>query len=126
MATTTTNTYTVTAGSSDCYQVMVTNNNGCIQRSALVCKPTTGIDNMYGQEQITISPNPSNDFIVVNNMKNNEPFSYTIASLSGAVVMKGKSYANNTPINISTLSAGTYYISINTTDEIKHIRFIKQ
>ena len=126
MATTTTNTYTVIAGSSDCYQVMVTNNNGCTQRSALVCKPTTGIDNIYSQEQITISPNPANDFIVVNNVKNNKPFSYTIAALSGSVVMKGKIDSNNTPINISTLSAGTYYISINIADEIKHIRFIKQ
>lgn len=126
LATTTTNTYSVTAGSTDCYQVMVTNNNGCTQRSALVCKPTAGIDNIYGQEQITISPNPANDFIVVNNVKNSEPFSYNIASFSGSVVMIGKIDANNTPINIGALTAGTYYISIHTNNEIKHIRFIKQ
>ncbi len=126
LATTTTNTYTITPGSSDCYQVMVTNNTGCTQRSALVCKPTTGINNIYGQEQITISPNPANDYIIVNNINNNQPFSYTIASLSASVVMKGTIDSCNTPINIGALTAGTYYISINTTNEIKHVRFIIQ
>ncbi len=126
LATTTTNTYTITPGSTDCYQVMVTNNNGCIQRSALACKPTTGINNIYDQEQISISPNPANDYIVVNYMKNNHPFSYSITSLSGSVVMKGTIDSGNTPINIGALTAGTYYISINTTNEIKHLRFIKQ
>ncbi len=126
LATTTTNTYIITPGSTDCYQVMVTNNNGCKQRSALVCKPTTGINNIYDQEQISISPNPANDYIVVNYIKNDQPFSYSIISLSGSVVMKGTIDSGNTPINIGALTAGTYYISINTINEIKHVRFIKQ
>ncbi len=126
VGTTTTNTYAITPGTNDCYQVRVTNNNGCVQRSALACKPTTGINSLFGMEEITVSPNPAADFIVVNNMDNSDPFNYTISSLSGAVVLKGSINTANTPINISTLTTGTYYISINTNTEIKHIRFIKQ
>lgn len=126
LATTTTNTYTVPPSGSDCYQVIVTSNAGCTQHSALVCKPTTNVSNIQQQEEISISPNPASDFLVVNNLKNSEPVSYTITSLSGAVIMKGNIDMRKTPININPLAAGTYYISINANNEIKHLRFIKQ
>lgn len=127
LGTTTTNTYNTTTSGTDCFQVMTTSSAGCVQRSALVCKVTTGINNITGSDAPTITPNPASNFITLNLHTNNvTAVKYTISSLAGQQVLNGAISMANQPIDISQLPTGTYYISINTNEEIKHIRFIKQ
>jgi len=126
LGTTTTNTYSTTSSGTDCFQVMTTSSAGCVQRSALVCKVTTGINNITGSDALTVTPNPAANFITLNPITNSSAIRYTITSLSGQAVLNGAIGMANQPIDISSLATGSYYITINTNEEIKHIRFIKQ
>lgn len=72
----------------------------------------TYIANYELNNQISIYPNPSSEYIYFKN-GNNEYFNYQVFNNKGQVVLNGKT---NYKINISTLNAGSYFIKYwNTT-----------
>ncbi|WP_179334423.1 T9SS type A sorting domain-containing protein [Winogradskyella costae] len=70
-------------------------------------------------QNINVYPNPSADFIQVNG--NLEAFEYSIYDITGKLVLRGESN-NQTPLNVSNLMKGTYFITIGAYDTIKFFK----
>jgi len=60
-----------------------------------------------------ISPNPTSDFISVNDNDFFQNFEYQIFTIQGKIVLNGKSSINQ-QINISNIDSGIYFIKIST------------
>lgn len=60
-----------------------------------------------------ISPNPTSDFISVNNNDFFHNFDYQIFTIQGKIVLNGNSFVNQ-QIDISVISKGIYFIKIST------------
>lgn len=88
--------------------------------------PLLGIDNFELTKKIVLYPNPSNDYIKLQNTVNlNENFQYNISDLTGRKVLNGNSKFDE-KINIDTLINGNYFIQIeNENGEIFKEKFIK-
>lgn len=66
------------------------------------------------KKEISIYPNPTNNFITIQNNRNStENFEYKIVDLTGRTVKSGDSKFNE-QINIESLSNGNYIIQIQT------------
>lgn len=74
--------------------------------------PTTGINNIETDENISVYPNPANDKLYINA---NNITSVEIYNLIGEVVA---SYGNMTAINTSDLSIGTYIVKVITDSKV--------
>ncbi len=76
-------------------------------------------------KNIIIYPNPSSDFVIVENSKDNSSFDYKIVDLTGRVVAIGKSKFND-KISVETLSIGNYLIQIkNEIGQTFNKKFVK-
>ncbi len=71
-----------------------------------------------------IAPNPANDVITISRSVN-EKVDYKIMSLTGSVEQEGQLQLKNEKINISNLSKGVYIVLINTQNEVRTKRIIK-
>ena len=60
-----------------------------------------------------ISPNPSSEFILVNDNDVFQDFDYHIFTIQGKIILSGKSSVNR-QINISNIASGIYFIKIST------------
>lgn len=71
--------------------------------------------NEFGNKiKISIYPNPTNNFITIQNKENStENFEYKIVDLTGKIVTNGNSKFNE-QINIESLESGNYIIQIET------------
>ena len=58
-------------------------------------------------KEITVYPNPANDFIIIN-VK--QPTQFTISDIFGKIILKGIISYDNQQINISDISCGMYFI----------------
>jgi len=73
----------------------------------------------------TISPNPSMDYITVNNLEWLNNATYSIYNTAGKLIIKNN--LTDEKINVSTLSKGIYYMNIKSVDTHHNtIKFIKQ
>lgn len=86
------------------------------------------IDNMPNNitpitnKDITIYPNPSNDFLNVQHIEPQTKF--FISTISGSIVLKGDVMANR--IDIRSLTNGIYFISLMVKDQtVRRLKFIK-
>lgn len=71
-------------------------------------------------EQISVSPNPAQESIIVLLSDNNsEIFHLQIHSLSGQLIIDIENFKNNDQLNLGDLSAGLYILSATTSTEIK-------
>ena len=66
-------------------------------------------------KNIIIYPNPSSDFVLVENLDDNSLFDYKIVDLTGRVIAIGKSNFND-KISVETLSIGNYLFQIKNKD----------
>ncbi len=74
----------------------------------------------------TISPNPSNDFIVIEfEGQPSETVNWTIIDLQGTILKTGVTKSVRFQIDLTGLSAGNYYISIQSGKTIKNSKLIK-
>lgn len=90
------------------YQVEISDDNGCKRMSnAYNFEGTVGVDSIFSN-QITLAPNPANNFVMVNGL--NHHFEYEIIQHDGKVVKVGSS--NNGLISTSFLAKGIYFIKI--------------
>jgi uncharacterized surface protein with fasciclin (FAS1) repeats len=90
--------------------------NGVVHIIDAVLLPpaNTGISNLYSDAgQLTIYPNPSSDKIMISNLHNIEMGQLSIVNLNGTVVLKQYFNSVSESIDISSLSPGAYFISID-------------
>ncbi len=69
------------------------------------------------------SDNPTNDVININCGDHSGEIS--INDVNGKLVFKDQVTSNNTRINTTNFQNGTYFVSLNTGDEILSSQFIK-
>ena len=71
--------------------------------------------NLLNNSDINIYPNPTNDFIIIENEKNNS-MNFELSNLSGDIIKKG--VVNNfQKIDLSNLSSGIYFIKLQIENE---------
>lgn len=73
---------------------------------------------------IKISPNPANNFIVIDNPTNEIIKTISIADLSGKLIQNIS--PSNNKIDISSITKGTYMLTIITDKQLHNIKFIKK
>lgn len=107
----TSQTYTPT--SSGIYLVRITDNNGCVYQYSKGFKYTqsaAGLNEIDLSDAITAYPNPTDGYI---NLKNTQvfgkEFAVQVSDQSGKVIF---SQMNSTFIDLSTMSNGVYYLSV--------------
>ncbi len=84
---------------------------------------TSGVNSdLESTNTISVYPNPATDIISINN---ESAAKVNITNLVGRIVLT-ETIDPNATINISSLKSGIYFISIETTDKINSVRFIKK
>lgn len=79
-----------------------------------VSNPLSVSELNFSQKDIILFPNPTNNFITIQNSKNStENYEYKIVELTGRIVKNGNSKFNE-QINIESLTSGNYIIQIET------------
>jgi hypothetical protein len=75
---------------------------------------TLSIADFQIDNKLVLYPNPSNELIIIkNNFNTSENFVYKIIDITGRIMTTGNSSYNET-INIASLTAGNYFIQIET------------
>lgn len=74
--------------------------------------------------EITLYPNPVNDELNITSSANN--FKYRVYDIYGKELISGGSMLNNKVISCASLNMGVYFIKIETSGEIKTLKFIKE
>ncbi|WP_445737085.1 T9SS type A sorting domain-containing protein [Mariniflexile sp.] len=83
---------------------------------------TAGV-NDFNDNQITVYPNPTTDFIYLSNI--NENLDYKLYDVTGKISMEGKLIANK-KIDISNLKSGLFILQLKTeTGNITHRKVFK-
>jgi len=88
----------------------------------LIVSPVTGIEDIAGQENIKVFPNPTSDFITVQ-IENNLLNSYTMFSVTGQEVLSGTLNQNNT-IDVRLLNKGIYFLKIENSNGSRTLKTI--
>jgi hypothetical protein len=104
------NSQNFTAAANGSYAVEVTS-NGCVDTSACVIISSVGINESMASDEIRIYPNPANDFINVNCKANGL---ISVLNLLGQNLIEVKTNGSAVNIDISSLRAGIYMISVKT------------
>lgn len=71
--------------------------------------------------KLTVYPNPATNILTLK-QDNFTEGAYTITDMTGKTIMQNKVSANNTQINVESLTSGVYFLHI----ENQHIKFIKK
>jgi hypothetical protein len=77
----------------------------------------------YVKNKINIFPNPANDFIQLSNI---DQANIVITDMTGKVVLNQNNVSEDASINISNLTSGVYFVSVNTENIQETIKFIKK
>lgn len=89
---------------------------------------TTGIVN-YLQGQISLSPNPAKEYVNVQCTMNNgslEGAEIEVLDMYGKLLQTIEISSENTPINVSSLASGVYFVRVNTKQGSATKRFMKE
>ncbi len=84
---------------------------------------TTGINEHTNTEVLKVFPNPTNNFINIVPVKSDVPF---IVSLYNSLGQKTLEVSNTTSINISGLTNGIYFLTLNQNDNFWRTKIIKE
>lgn len=115
-----------TAAVSGTYAVIVTTGD-CSDTSACIPVTAVGIHETASQNNgITLQPNPAADQLQVLITDNTKPniIALKVKNILGEIVLGPKEI--NTPVNISMLVKGVYFITVETSDKTYTSKFIKQ
>ena len=74
----------------------------------------------------TVSPNPVKDILYISGFKDTRLYNISITDMLGKVLQAGKISFLNNRIDVSTLSAGMYFISLQSSIGNEVYRFVKQ
>ena len=86
------------------YRLKIIDNDGSFKYSEIIKLPIVKIN------EITIYPNPAQDYIIVNTVKNNAEIQ--IVNNVGQIVLRQKLLSNNQKINIENLRTGIYVVKV--------------
>ena len=112
------------ATASDSYYVIVTE-NGCSSKSNVIQYIITGIATVNDKTGILIYPNPSSGFINIEGNLNNTCIK--IINLAGQVIIcKNIKNSEKETIDISGMTKGLYFISVNNNGNIQVNKLVKE
>ncbi|REG87880.1 T9SS type A sorting domain-containing protein [Winogradskyella sediminis] len=80
---------------------------------------TLSTNDLELEKDLTLSPNPSSEFIKISNLKSKA--SYSVYNILGANIKSG-SVSENETIDIRDLTEGVYFLKINNRNTIKFIK----
>lgn len=95
------------------YAVILKSAN-CTDTSACVRIAREGITTNNENKKISISPNPTNDFVKITTDLNLIGSKFNITDVAGRVVMNGVILHENQQVNLQALSNGVYFLNIET------------
>jgi hypothetical protein len=95
------------------YTVEITDANGCKATSAPYNYVYLGLGNTGADVALTLMPNPAKNEVFIRTSLNSG-FSGQITDLTGAVVKSFNATANSVSVNVESLSSGTYFVRITT------------
>ena len=99
----------------------VTSENGVVHIIDKVLVPGTASVENFELNQITVYPNPTTSYIIVENMGNSE---YRITNSAGEIVMKGN--LSSDKIQVDALDNGMYFLNLNDGEKTFTSQFIKK
>lgn len=108
-----TNTISVSPTITTVYTVTATGSNTCstIQTITQNVSACTGInEGLVINNEISIYPNPANDELIIETTSGVS--TVTFINSTGQVVLTFKNYNSHTPVNISSLAKGLYFVAI--------------
>ena len=72
-----------------------------------------GINSLSLENDLTVYPNPTENFITISNKNNLVSKNYIITNLVGQTVISGKLNLGETIVNLETLQSGMYFLSLD-------------
>jgi hypothetical protein len=111
--------YFYVASVSGNYNVIVTDSNGC-GTGAGILNVVAGVNNFQGNMQITISPNPSNEFFFISSSQTITQLKiFNTLGVLQSTIRNPQSNASTSlsktfEINISSLASGIYFVHVQT------------
>ena len=102
------------------YVVVVKDENGCSGTETIVLDSRLGIIKSE-LINLTVYPNPTIDLISISL---DQPFTYSVNSINGDVLMTGNSVGTE-ELSLIDLAAGTYLILVQTDNKSNVIKLIK-
>ena len=113
--------------------VTVTANDGeggeaVISFRVTVHNVVTGID-LEEKFQLSLYPNPTQDYLSIDLPKNDDQYSFRIFSLSGTefpVITRQEIFQQSITLDVSTLPSGIYFLNLSVREKTWNERFIKQ
>lgn len=105
------------------FDVTGTDNNGCSSTASVsvLVKACVSVEEIAGSS-IRLLPNPAGDHIRIESA---EGVQFKIFDLAGRMILEGKADAGTHPVNISSLSPGTYLVKLETAGGTQSTRLIK-
>lgn len=103
----------------DGYSTNSDNDNGCVR----VYKFTTGINAIQTSSNISLFPNPTNNYIVIGNSSTRVTH-YNIFDISGKLIISSSNYSYPDKIVVRNLINGIYFIKIKTHETSYTQKFI--
>ena len=101
------------ASASGNYSVQTTDSNLCINSSNPYKYTTTAIHDIHEMPTVSIYPNPTNDFLILNAANQFIGSEYNITDLTGRAITTGKINNTTTRIDVRHLSLGIYIIQVD-------------
>ena len=117
------NPTTVSLSSTNQFILTITDLQGCIAFDTVIVALTTSADLNNISSYIKIYPNPSNGYITVENSKKTE-INVIVTDIIGKPIIKKTFYNKNNELNLSPVSDGMYFITINNENKINTISII--
>ncbi|HNR20736.1 MAG TPA: T9SS type A sorting domain-containing protein [Bacteroidia bacterium] len=78
------------------------------------------------QRNISVSPNPASDFILLNGLNNGADKTVTIMSVDGKPIKQIQlKFTTSHQINVSDLHSGLYLLKVQSPTDCRHVKFIK-
>ena len=92
-------------------------NNVSVNQTLEITEGQTLSSEVYSLDQITVFPNPADDYITVKSNHNLDDAIISMFDLNGRRVLNYKNESDDGIINVSGLSAGEYILRIITSDQ---------
>jgi hypothetical protein len=109
------------------YSVVVTDGNGCAASSTFVVISTVGVEDIDAiSSQVSVYPNPANDYVVIAVIGFNIE-KVEVYDVLGQLAYTGEPNASNIEINTTELNQGVYFVKILVDGKLitKKIKVIK-
>ena len=98
------------------YTITVTDLYGCQVKDSITILSSVGLDNL--ESRLLIYPNPATNQLVFRASENMIGMEYTLHNIEGKDVLSGSITELESKIDISALSVGAYYFSLNGSEKV--------